>query len=276
MKPLIAKPVNDLQREFNELCEAGGGPKGGPVRGKLTDALRRHGQELNGVAYQEMAKALAHVPEANPWHVCFAMGLCWGQIAQIDLTFFEAAASLLENWNDDDRKTVRQFYLVKGQDIIEHSLLGAYRLFEEANLKPELPTTLSGLERAQTRWLRAFEKLNPPYIGPWNATALFMTALFAQPDLAATMKSAPPILPPGGPISAGLRLLFEAGAIKEPPNTSTDEEKFAGLSAAMLDNGLMADLLNGVPDASMIDMHTAIYLLGTRDVRSNSWTTPAI
>ncbi len=271
MQKLIGDPVNEMQEVFNDLCEKGGGAGGGPARTRVQAIIREFGQQLNHSAYGQMEEALGWVPEANPWHVSFAMGLCWGTIAKHEKPFFVAATGALASWNDRDRKEACRHHLEKGWDLLEGSLLGGHRLFEDAHLRNDLPDDFEAMEHAQRRWLRSLEKLAPRYIGPWNSLAVFMSALFARPELASAMRNPPPLLPPGGPISAGLWLLHRARVIDAPPNTEHDDENFASLSAAVIDNHLMHGLLHGLPDCSMVDVHTGIYLLGTRDRRSRKW-----
>lgn len=134
MKALISKPVNDLQRQFNELCEKGGGVKGGPVRGKTQELLKFYGQTLNQGASEEIQEHLAAFPDANPWHVCFALGLCWGHLAKVDLTFTEAAIGALDHINDDDLKTAGNFHLERGPEPIINSLKGGNALFQKVVL----------------------------------------------------------------------------------------------------------------------------------------------
>jgi hypothetical protein len=66
MKAPISKPVNDTQRAFNELCEKGGGVKGGPARGKVLALLKESGQSLNKMATSEMTSHLVASPLACP------------------------------------------------------------------------------------------------------------------------------------------------------------------------------------------------------------------
>ena len=271
MQKLIANPVNELQEVFNDLCLKGGGQGGGPARTRVQELIRTFGQRLNADAYGQMADAQAWVPGANPWHVAFAMGLCWGTIAKYEATFFRAAVGALAHWNDEDRRTAVALHLEKGAELLEGSLRSGYRLFEATPGMIALPDTLEGLGRRQDRWIRSISELNPSYIGPWNSLALFMCALFAQPELAHTMRTPRPLLPPGGPITRGLSLLHQAKVVAAPPNTQDDDERAAAIGAAVEDNALMADLLRGLADCSMIDMHTGIYLLGTRDARSRGW-----
>ena len=181
MKALIAKPVNDTQIVFNELCLKGGGAGGGPARGKVLGLLRESGQELNKLAHKETAEHFAAFPTANPWHVCFAIALAWGHLAKLDLGFTESVVSVLANWNAADLKKAASYHLERGPQPIEQSLIGAQILFEKVVLPNALPTSLDGLGRAQERWLSPVlnPKTRPPYIGAWNGTAMFMTALFA-------------------------------------------------------------------------------------------------
>lgn len=273
MKAPISKPVNDTQRAFNELCEKGGGVKGGPARGKVLALLKELGQSLNKMATSEMTSHLAAFPAANPWHVCFAVGLSWGHLAQLDLAFTEAVCNVLSDWNTADLNTAKSFHLERGPTPIEQSLTGAHMLFGKVTLPKTLPDTLDKLGRAQERWLSPIlnPKERPPYIGAWNATAMFMTALFGQPALAISQKSPPPMLPPGGPIFAGLKLLHNTGILsKSPAGSELDDASFEP-GAIYENNGLFAELCAQLADWSLIDVHSGVYMLGTRHPHSGNW-----
>lgn len=182
------KPINDIQKEFRALCENGGGQKGGPPRGKVQELLRHAGKSLNKLAYDEIAEHLSALPNHNPWHVCFAVGMSWGHLAKLDLTFTEAVVNLLEDWNAADLQTACSKHLERGPQPIHDSLSGAYQLFQSVKLPSDLPDDLKKIGRAQERWLSPIvSPSRPKYIGSWNATAMFMVALFAQPKLAETM-----------------------------------------------------------------------------------------
>ena len=100
---------------------------------------------------------------------------------------------------------------------------------------------------------------------------MFMSALFARPELAALQREPRPVLPPGGPIVAGLRTLHRTHVVREAPDGSElDDESFEP-GALYQNNEIMAGLLRGRDDWSLLDVHTGIYLLGTRDPRSDTW-----
>ena len=216
---------------------------------------------------------VAH-PTANPWHVCFAVGLSWGHLAKLDLAFTEAAVNVLASWNDADLVRAQAFHMERGPEPIAQSLTGAYILFGKVTLPTTLPSTLDQLGRAQERWLSPIlnPSERPPYIGAWNGTAMFMTALFAQPALAATHVSPPPMLPPGGPIQAGLALLHRAGIIGRPPAGSELDDAAFEPGAIYENNGLFAELCQQRRDWSLIDVHSGVYMLGTRHPHSDTWT----
>jgi hypothetical protein len=273
MKALVGKPVNETQRVFNNLCVKGGGVKGGPARGKVLELLRDSGQALNKLATREMTDHLAAFPSANPWHICFGVGLSWGHLAKLDFGFTEAVVDVLANWNATDLKRAQAFHMERGPEPIAQSLTGAHILFGKVTLPAELPSTLNQLGRAQERWLSPI--LNPterpPYIGAWNGTAMFMTALFAQPALAATHVSPPPMLPPGGPINVGLMLLHHAGILSRPPAGSDLDDAAFEPGAVYENNGLFAELCKQRSDWSLIDVHSGVYMLGTRHPHSDTW-----
>jgi hypothetical protein len=274
MKALISRPVNDHQREFNELCESGGGLKGGLARTKVRDLLRRSGQRLNAAAYKEVAEHLATFPESNPWYVCFAIGLSWGHLAKHHIDFTGAVVGLLSEWNAADLAVAKKFAMERGPDPIENSLRGAYALFEKVKLDPKLPDSLVRLGRAQDRWLSPIlnGRDRPKYIGSWNATAMFMTALFAQPTLASTCQKQPPTLPPGGPIYKGLQLLHQAGILSRAPDGSEVDDASFEPGVIYANNALLEELQGGHNGWSLIDVHSGVYMIGTRHPHSGTWT----
>lgn len=272
MKALIGKTVNDCQTEFNRLCQLGGGMGGGPARTKVRDLLRASGQRLNGMAYREIAEHLAAYPEANPWHICFAVGLSWGHLAKLDVDFTGAVVGVLEAWNGSDLANAKTFALERGPDPIEQSLAGANNLFGRVTLPAALPDSLERLGRAQDRWLSPIlSPTRPRYIGSWNATAMFMTTLFAQPELAKTCHNQPPMLPPGGPIFKGLQLLHQAKILSRPPSGSELDDAAFEPGAIYENNALLAELQGGFADWSLLDVHSGVYMLGTRHPHSGTW-----
>lgn len=266
------KPLNDAQKEFRELCEAGGGAQGGPPRTKVQQLLRTAGQSLNAFGYDEIGSHLAALPDHNPWHVCFAVGMSWGHLAKLDLTFTEAAANLMSSWNSSDLQIACSFHMERGPQPIHDSLSGAYQLFQLVKLPQGLPRDLKSIGRAQERWLTPILSPNrPKYIGSWNATAMFMVALFAQPALAATMKDRAFMLPPGGPIFNALKLLHQAHILNTPPAGSELDDNAFEPGALYENNALMESLLKGLSDWGMLEVHSGLYMLGTRYPLSNQW-----
>ena len=265
-------PINDAQKAFRELCEKGGGQNGGPPRSKVQALLREAGQSLNSFGYDEIGEHLSHLADRNPWHVCYAVGLSWGHLAKLDLTFTEAAVSTLENWNSGDLATACSFHMERGPQPIHDSLAGGHQLFEKVKLPAALPDNLKSIGRAQERWLSPIVSPDrPKYIGSWNATAMFMVALFAQPALAATMTERTVMLPPGGPIFNALKLLRKAHILPtDPAGSELDDASFEP-GAIYENNALMEGLLKGGPDWSMLDVHSGLYILGTRFPHSNQW-----
>ena len=222
-------PLNDVQTQFRELCEKGGGQGGGPPRTKVQELLRWGGRKMNdGFAYVEIGEHLSTYSDANPWHVCFAVGLAWGHLAKLELAFTKAAIGVLANWNSADLQKACSFHMERGAQPIHDSLSGAYQLFEKVKLPGALPSNLISIGRAQERWLGPIlSPSRPPYIGSWNSTAMFMVAVFAQPSLAKTMLGPPPMLPPNGPIFNALKLLHRAHVLAQPPaGSELDDHAF--------------------------------------------------
>lgn len=272
MRVSVPKPVNWVQEDFNKLCDLGGGKNGGPVRHKVLELLRSAGKRLNGVAHREAQEHLRAYPDANPWHVCFAVGLCWGHLAKLELEFTGAVTRLLSAWNDDDLRHAQSFFLERGPEPIEQSLRGAFNLFSRVTLPATLPTTLERLAAAQNRWFSPIIAPDrPKYIGSWNAAAMFMIALFAQPTLAASQVRPPPVLPPGGPIFTGLSILHRAGVLSRAPAGSELDDQSFEPGALYENNELLAELVKWIDGWSLCDAHSGVYMLGTRHPQSGTW-----
>lgn len=269
----MAQPVNDTQRKFEQLCKDGGGASGGPPLGKVLELLKFSGQKLNVSAYQTLAEQMEALPDANPWHVCFAMGLSWGHLAKTDTEFTRRVCAVLSDWNDDDLNAARSFFMERGPDPIRDSLVGGYSLFQKVTLPPTLPSTLDQLDTAQQRWLSPVlqPKSRPKYIGSWNSTAMFMVALFAQPALAKTQKTHRPLLPPGGPVFAGLKMLHAAKILKKAPDGGPLDDQAFEPGSLYLNNSLFSELVASRDDWCLLDVHSGIYMLGTRHLGSDNW-----
>jgi hypothetical protein len=227
---------------------------------------------LNSNAYSEVASALNTGDECNPWHVFFALGLCWGEMARYSDRYLLAAVGAISSWNDADRGEATKHCTQKGHELLEGSLRSASVVFDQIGTAlSTIPETLEEHNKLQGRWFRRLNALNPSYIGPWNATALFMVALFARPTLAKTMRTLGPILPSGGPISRALNLLYQVGVTNHGAQSLEDDVRFSALAGATADNGTMQELIVGMGDCSMVDMHSGLYMLGSRDPRSDSY-----
>jgi hypothetical protein len=270
--PIISNPINAVQREFVILCKKGGGPKGGPARTKVQALLRHYGQVLNKFAHTAIRDHLSVYSEFDPWHVCFAVGLSWGHLAKFDIDFTGAVVRLLQNWNDEDLKTAKLFHLERGPEPIEQSLVGAHMLFSNVVLPKVLPNTLKGYHDAQQRVLgRVISKDRPKYIGSWNATAMFMVGLFSNKPLSDQLIVQDVLLPPGGPIFAGLSMLYQAHLLShKPAGSQLDDESFE-TGALYENNALFAEFRKGLENWSLLDVHSGVYLLGTRHPSSDEW-----
>lgn len=269
----MASAINDTQREFEKLCKLGGGIAGGPALGKVLDLLCASGQRLNAWAFEEMKSQMDAFIDANPWFVCFAMGLSWGHLAKLDLEFTRAVVGVLTDWNDPDLAVARSFFLERGPDPIEQSLIGAHALFGKVTLPDDLPDSLARLDMAQQRWLSPVlhPTTRPKYIGSWNSTAMFMAALFAQPTLARSQRSHEPLLPPGGPVFNGLKMLHGAKVLSRPPEGNELDTQSFEPGALYINNALLTDLCRMRDDWCLLDVHSGIYMLGTRHPLSAKW-----
>lgn len=246
--------------------------KGGPARTKVLELLVDSGKNLNMFAYAEMEQALKDNPDANPWHVCFAVGLCWGHLAVLSPAFIKAAVSFLETGAASSLHTASLFHYERGPDPISQSLRGGRTLFAKVVLPKTLPDTLKGVGRAQERWLAPIiSSERPKYIGSWNATAMFMTALFAKPSLGATLVSPDVMLPPGGPIYAGLALLHKTHVLAKAPDGSELDDAAVEPGSIYANTALMGELLQGTSGSNLVEVHSGLYMLGTRFAGSDKW-----
>lgn len=269
----ISKPVNEVQVRWNDLCSKGGGRSGGPPRGKVQELLHWGGATLNNMAHNEITQNLAEFPNRDPWKICFALGLGWGHLAKIDIDFTDAATTVLDTLDASAMRDACAFHLERGKEPIRQSLEGGYTMFQKGLLPPQLPQTLARYRRAQERWLGPLLSttgVRPRYIGSWNATAMFMVGIFSNKFLWNELRDCEVMLPPGGPIYNGLRLLHEAHITSQrPAGTDLDDAGFEP-GAIYENNGLMKELIAG-RNWSLIDIHTGLYMLGTRDPRSENW-----
>ncbi len=269
---LIAKPLNGAQARFNDLCQLGGGQKGGPARGPVQALLAQAGKALNKLAYEETEENLGELSAYNPWHVCFAVAMGWGHLVQMEPDFIAAAVRLLEHWNDIDLKIVRKYCNKRGPDVVQKSLTGGHMMFRDVVLPKTLPTTLGKLRDAQQRWLgRIIGKNRPPYIGGWNGTAMFMVALFADRKMADEMRDPDVLLPPSGAIYNGLTILHRASILSDPPSGSSLDDEDAEPGVLYENNASFAKILAGHAGWNMLDVHSGIYTLGTRLPESRDW-----
>jgi hypothetical protein len=270
----ISKPLNLVQRTFNELCSKGGGVGGGPARTKVQALLHDGSKKLNQFAFDEITDQLVKFSDRDPWHVCFAVGLGWGHLAQINDEFTDNATRVLAALDAAALAKAKIFHHERGPTPIEQSLRGGYSMFQKVRLPEELPSDLQSYGRAQERWLQPVlskSEERPRYIGSWNATAMFMVALFSKPTLAATLKNREVMLPPGGPIYTGLSILHQAKLLSQKPAGSDLDDQAFEPGAIYENNALMSDLLKGKSDWSILDVHSGLYMLGTRHNLSDNW-----
>ena len=93
---------------------------------------------------------------------------------------------------------------------------------------------------------------------------MFMSALFAQPTLARMLLQPGPLLPPGGPTFRGLYLLHQAHILRRLPAGSDLDDADFEPGVLYDNNALLTDVLRGASNWRLIDVHTGLYLLGTR------------
>jgi hypothetical protein len=97
---------------------------------------------------------------------------------------------------------------------------------------------------------------------------MFLVALFSDRSLAQALTEPIVVLPPGGPIFSALKLLHQAHILREPPSgTELDDGGFEP-GVLYVNNAHMQELIRGCSDGNLVDMHTGLYMLGTRDSRS--------
>ncbi|WP_420559716.1 hypothetical protein [Tepidicaulis sp.] len=267
---MIRNPANGVQRRFNELCQ--GGRAGWPDRAEVQALLHDAGDQLNEVGRGEIDGFLDEFSDRNPWHVCFAVGICWGRLAKLNSDFIDAATQLLEDWNDEDLIVAKKFYYERGPDPIEQSLRGGHTVFSTVKLPDSIPDSLNGMCKVQGRWLgRIVATDRPPYMGAWNGTALFMVALFAKPSIAADLIEPVIILPPGGPIHGALSILHDARLISRPPSGGPLDDDGFEPGVLWENNSLFEEIHEGHDGWNFLDVHSGLYMLGTKLPESESW-----
>jgi hypothetical protein len=150
--------------------------------------------------------------------------------------------------------------------------MGGHILFEKVTLPSTLPDSLERYRRAQDRWLGSIiGPERPRFIGSWNATAMFMTALFSDTVLAAQLMIPVVMLPPGGPIFNALLILRRAHLLARPPaGNELDDEAFEP-GAIYENNALFEEIYRGHAGWNLLDVHSGLYMLGTRLADSDNW-----
>ena len=267
----ISKPVNKVQERYNDLCGLGGGK---PERTSVQALLKEGGLILNKMGHDEITKHLSTFPDRNPWHICFAMGLCWGHLAKDEGTFIDAATRVLSELNTPDLKTASSYHFERGPLPVEQSLRGGYLLFQKVTLPETLPNTLHNFSRAHERWISPLigkASTRPKYIGSWNATAMFMIGIFSKPELWPKFKSGIVNLPPNGPVYRAMHILYSGGVSDKPPVGTEFDESSYDPTAIYLNNAIIAELIDDESDLNMIDLHSGLYMLGTRYPHSKNW-----
>jgi hypothetical protein len=268
----ISSPVNDTQRRFNVLCARGGGQRGGPPLTSIQNLLHDSGAQLTLLLHRDITSTLSNFPGSNPWHVCFVLGICWGRLARLDPEFVAAALRLIDNWNDSDLRTARQFHYERGPEPIDHSLMGGHLLFQRVVLPPALPNDLNQCRRAQERWLaRIISPERPRYIGSWNATAMFMAAVASDVQLFMQLTTPVVMLPPGGPVFNALSILHRVHILSSRPSgNELDDEAFEP-GAIYENNALFQEIHRGHDGWNLLDVHSGLYMLGTHLAESDTW-----
>lgn len=100
---------------------------------------------------------------------------------------------------------------------------------------------------------------------------MFMVALFQNPALGDQLKTPVVSLPTGGPIDAALSILHTVHVLnKAPAGTALNDGDFES-GAVYENNALFAELLKGVDGWGLVDVHSGLYMLGTRLEQSDKW-----
>lgn len=270
----ISGAINDIQKEYNSLCDKGGGVGGGPNIQSVYDLIKHAGRKLNNLGHQEITRHLESFPGHNPWHICFAMGLCWGHLAKDELTYMEAALGALDNLNQVDLNTAKSHHYERGSEPVEKSLIGGHQMFADVLLPDTIPNDLNKLRRVQERWLSRIlikSKPKPSYIGSWNATAMFLVAIFSMPKLWDEFIDQIVLMPPNGPVYRALSYLKSGNVIKNKPAGSELDDSAFEPGALYENNSIMAELITPTSGLNMIDVHSGLYMLGTKYRHSNQW-----
>jgi len=101
---------------------------------------------------------------------------------------------------------------------------------------------------------------------------MFMVGLFAKPSLAADLVTVEHVaLPPNGPIYNALKILHQAHVLSGPPAGTELDDESTELGLIVENNGLMAEILKGHSGWNLIDVHSGLYMLGTRYPLSKQW-----
>jgi hypothetical protein len=100
---------------------------------------------------------------------------------------------------------------------------------------------------------------------------MFMIALFSDTVLAAQLTTPVVMLPPGGPIFNALSILNTAHLLSRPPaGSQLDDEAFEP-GSIYENNALLEEIHRGYAGWNLLDVHSGLYMLGTRLADSDNW-----
>lgn len=202
------------------------------------------------------------------------MGLSWGHLAKDGPTYMDAATCALANLNETDIATARKFHYERGERPVDQSLRGGFQMFQLVKLPNSLPDTLKAYDRAQQRWMSpivspSIAKLK--YIGSWNATAMFMIGIFSQPNLWHKFTLSIVSLPPNEPVYQAMRILYDCRILSQAPIGSSLDNNAYDPGAIFENNSIITELIDENSGLNMIDLHSELYMLGTRFKGSSEW-----
>jgi hypothetical protein len=147
-------------------------------------------------------------------------------------------------------------------------------MFQKVRLPNNLPDSLEDIGTAQQRWLTPItspSRERPPFIGSWNATAMFMVAVLSQAELAAQLMGPVVLLPSGGAVFNALSILHRDHILStRPAGTELDDQEFEP-GAIYENNALFVDLHRGHAGWNLCEVNMGLFMLGTRLADSDNW-----
>lgn len=262
---------NMLQTEFATLVDRSGDNREILVEG-LAPLLLDAGGDLNANGARQLQEYLTGIPFEDLHIGWFVAGIAWGRDAEDSREFVLSAVQAIKSSKPKDHKRAMRFALAGRHRRLENLL----RAGRQIVLQERHPCPISAIEELNEYQQRLFKALqllpDVQGIGNWNLGAMFFCAALSDPQWRVEMNKARPRLPMSAPIFHSMEQLYSLRVLSRQPNYNPWRPKDSSYPEALYsNNALLEELCQKLGTSRILDIHSGLYLLGTRNVDANSW-----